>query len=63
MGWRTADGIANTCVDHQVEVYTDPRAGKSPAYRQRRDYGLDESVPLILEGREIAQIPVREMLP
>src|SRR5262249_37118945 len=50
-------------VDGQVEVYTQPKAGRSPVYRQRRDYGATESVPLILEGHTVAPIPVRELLP
>ena len=50
-------------VDAKVEVYTEPRGGKSPAYRQRRDYGKDEVIPLVLRGAPIAQIPVRELLP
>ena len=47
----------------RVEVYTQPKAGKSPGYRQQRNYGLKESVPLVLQGRPIDQIPVRELLP
>jgi Uma2 family endonuclease len=47
----------------RVEVYTQPKAGKSPGYRQVRNYGLDESVPLVLQGRLIDQIPVRELIP
>jgi Uma2 family endonuclease len=50
-------------VNHRVEVYTDPKAGRSPAYRARSDCAVDESVPLVLDGREIARIPVREILP
>ncbi|HYT95231.1 MAG TPA: Uma2 family endonuclease [Gemmataceae bacterium] len=49
--------------DLQIEVYTHPKGGKSPAYRERRDYGPKETVPLILAGREVAQIPVQELLP
>jgi Uma2 family endonuclease len=49
--------------ESKVEVYTDPKGGRSPAYHQRRDYGTDESVPLVIEGEEIGQIPVKEMLP
>lgn len=50
--------------DAQVGVYTDPSGpGLSPAYRQRRDYGPAESVPLILDGVEVGQIPVRDLLP
>jgi Uma2 family endonuclease len=54
--------IANL-IDGRVEVFTDPRAGKAPAYRQRHDYAVGESVPLVLDGREIARIPVSELLP
>ena len=35
----------------------------APCYRQRRDYGESETVPLVLEGREVAHIPVRDVLP
>jgi Uma2 family endonuclease len=50
-------------VESRIEVYTQPRAGKSPAYRQQQNYGPEESIPLILAGQEIARIPVRELLP
>jgi Uma2 family endonuclease len=51
-------------VDAQVEVYTDPTGPDlMPCYRQRRDYHIGESVPLVIEGREVAQIPVRDLLP
>ncbi len=46
-----------------VEVYTQPKAGKSPAYRHRQDYGIDDAIPLVISGREVARIPVRELLP
>lgn len=50
--------------DNPVEVYTDPTGpGDLPAYRQRRDYGPTETVPLILDGVEVGQIPVRDLLP
>src|SRR5262249_53645273 len=35
--------------DRQVEVYTEPKGGKSPAYRRRCDYGTDAKVPLRIE--------------
>jgi Uma2 family endonuclease len=50
-------------VDSQIEVYTDPRAGKNPAYRQRQDYRRGQSVPLILGGQALEPIPVQELLP
>jgi hypothetical protein len=49
--------------ESQVEVYTQPRAGKSPAYRQRRDYARKESVPVVLDGEEIGRIAVEDFLP
>ena len=32
-------------------------------YRQRRDYGEADDVPLVIGGQEAARIPVRELLP
>lgn len=48
--------LVNLVEDH-VAVYTQPRGGKSPAYRQRREYRPGEEVPLVLEGKEIARCP------
>lgn len=50
-------------MDLCVEVYTEPRAGRSPAYRLRRDYARNEAVPVVIDGREIARISVRDLLP
>ncbi len=50
-------------VNRRVEVYTEPKTGRSPSYRTRRDFTVDESIPLVLDGSEIARIPVREILP
>jgi len=50
-------------VENKVEVYTQPKSGRSPVYQQRRDYGIDEVVPLVIEDQEIARIPVRDLLP
>lgn len=49
--------------DRRVEVYTQPRGGKSPAYRARRDFGPRDSVPVVLAGKDRGAIPVREILP
>jgi hypothetical protein len=46
-----------------VEVYTQPRAGRAPGYRVRRDYTSNDSVPLVIGDKEIARIPVRELVP
>jgi Uma2 family endonuclease len=50
-------------VDSRVEVFTDPIGGKSPAYRKQRNYSATQTVPLVLDGKEIARISVRELLP
>lgn len=50
-------------IDSQVEVYTLPRAGRAPAYRSREDFRAGDRVPLVLDGRELARLPVRELLP
>ncbi len=50
--------------DSQVEVYTGPTGPvDAPAYRQRQDYGLADSAPLVLDGQQVGQIPVRNLLP
>ncbi len=51
-------------VDRQIEVYTDPTGpAETPDYRQHRDYGPTQAVPLVIDGREIAQLPVQDILP
>jgi Uma2 family endonuclease len=47
-----------------VEVYSEPSGvAEEPDYRQRDDYGPDDSVPVVIEGREVGRIAVRELLP
>jgi hypothetical protein len=50
--------------DGCVEVYTTPSGPcDEPTHAKQRDYSRDEAVPLILDGREIAQLRVRDLLP
>jgi len=49
--------------ERRIEVYTQPRGGKSPTYRQQDDYGPDDSVPVVVAGRQLGTIPVKELLP
>jgi Uma2 family endonuclease len=50
-------------VQRRVEVYTDPSGpAKKPDYRQQHVYGSSDEIPVILDGREIGRIPVREIL-
>ena len=47
-----------------VEVYTDPAGrGKSAAYRQCQVYGIDAEVPVVIDGREVGRIAVKDILP
>jgi Putative restriction endonuclease len=51
-------------VDDQVEVYSRPSGpNPSPAYGEKIDYGVSDSIPLILSGKEVAQVPVKSLLP
>jgi Uma2 family endonuclease len=48
----------------RIEVYSDPRAPSPQAdYRQRQDYGPPDAVPLVIDGREVGRLAVRELLP
>jgi Uma2 family endonuclease len=52
--------VANRC----VEVHTDPSGpAKSPSYRSREVVGIDGELPLILDGREVARIAAKDILP
>jgi Uma2 family endonuclease len=48
-------------VDFQIEVYTQPRGGKSAGYRQRKDYSGRTAVPLILDDRSIGKLSPAEL--
>ena len=47
----------------QIEVYTEPSGrGKTAAYQVSKVYGEDEEVPIILTGRELGRLKVRDVL-
>jgi len=50
-------------VEGRLEVYTHPKAGKSPGYRQHREYTPAQAVPFVLDGKKIAEIPVAQLIP
>jgi Uma2 family endonuclease len=50
-------------INRRIEVYTQPRGGRAPAYRQRQDYPADGQVPLVIAGAEVARIAVADLLP
>ncbi len=51
-------------IANRLEVYSDPTGpDSSPDYRRRADHGPEDNVPLILDGREVARIAVKDLLP
>jgi Uma2 family endonuclease len=50
-------------VDNQVEVYTNPRGGKSPSYRDSKQFKAGEVIPLVIAGKHVGDIAVDEVLP
>ncbi len=50
-------------IDRRVDVYSDPTGATERAdYRLRKDFSEVDQVPLVIEGREVAQILVRDLL-
>jgi Uma2 family endonuclease len=48
--------------ESRVEVYTDPSGtDPDPRYRQQRHYGIEDSVPVVIDGREVGQVAVRKL--
>ncbi len=51
-------------VDRQIEVHADPTGpAEQPDYRQKQVYKPGESVPVILDGKEIGTVEVNAFLP
>lgn len=51
-------------LEKQIEVYADPSGpAEFPDYHQRQDYDPSDTVPVVIEGREVGRLDVREMLP
>jgi hypothetical protein len=51
-------------IERQVEVYTGPSGpADEPAYASRQDYTPGQEVPLVLDGVELARVPVADLLP
>jgi hypothetical protein len=45
--------------ERRIEVHSSPSGrGKAAQYRDRKDYGPDARVPVIVEGREVGRIKV-----
>jgi Uma2 family endonuclease len=51
-------------VENQIEVYTDPSGpAEQPDYRQRQVFRPGEEIPVVLDGREVGRLAVRDLLP
>jgi len=51
-------------IDGRIEEYTDPAGSvENSDYLQRRDYSVDGEIALLLDGRHVANVPVRDLLP
>ncbi len=50
-------------VDRQIEVYADPDAtANPPTYATRTDYAVGDAVPVVLDGQQVATIPVADLI-
>ena len=51
-------------LERVLEVYYEPSGMTEDAeYRQRRDYRLSDSVPVMIDGLEVGRVAVRDLLP
>ena len=49
-------------IENRCEVYTiSSGPTQDPAYRRRMDYGLPDTVPVVIEDIEVGEIGVREL--
>jgi Uma2 family endonuclease len=48
----------------RIDVYTRPSGpAATPTYEDRQSYGPDNEVPVVLDGREVGRVAVRDVLP
>jgi Uma2 family endonuclease len=50
-------------IERRLEVYTEPRGGKKPTYKQLKIYGPEDQVPFVLDGKERGRVRVKELQP
>ena len=47
----------------RIEVYGHPSGpSETPCYHDRREYGPDDEVPVVLDGREVGRVSARDIL-
>ncbi|MBE9129771.1 MULTISPECIES: Uma2 family endonuclease [unclassified Coleofasciculus] len=50
--------------EQQLEVYTEPiELASEPTYQQCQNYSLSDEVAVVIEGREVSRLNVRDLLP
>lgn len=50
-------------IHDRVEVHSDPgESAEGTVFSSKRAYAMGETVPLIVEGRAVAQVPVQDLL-
>ena len=50
--------------ENRLELYTEPSGPvPKPSYRSVQTFGLDDSVPVVIAGREVGRILVRDIFP
>lgn len=50
--------------ERRIEVYTEPSgATAAPDYRRRAEFGDSDTLPVVIEGRQVAGLPVQDLLP
>jgi hypothetical protein len=62
-GARVAEYWVVNLVDRRIEVYTQPRGGKTPGYRKQTVYAPGDAVPVVAGGKRLGTISVEELLP
>jgi Uma2 family endonuclease len=51
-------------IDRQIEVYTEPSGPAAPPSNGKKQvFGLEDSVPVVLDGVEVGKVLVRDCLP
>jgi Uma2 family endonuclease len=50
--------------NRRIDVYTGPSGpADAPSYADLKSYGPEDEVPLVLDGREVGRVAVRDVLP
>jgi Uma2 family endonuclease len=51
-------------IDQQIEVYTDPSGpAVQPTYGRQQIFRIGDLIPVIMDGKEVGRLPVRDLLP